>query len=74
MWILGLKGLIKRGNTKVNMLGGEFIRQEMFTYLTVGVTSFKVITTTLNVVFYSYNMEHELSREFQAFDIKYKGM
>ena len=56
------------------MSGGEFIRQEMFMYLTVSVTSFKVITTTLNFVFYSYRMEYELPREFQAFDVKYKGM
>ena len=56
------------------MLGGEFIRQEMFMYLTVSVTSFKLITTTLNFVFYSYRMEYELPREFQAFDVKYKGM
>ena len=56
------------------MSGGEFIRQEMFMYLTVSVTPFKVITTTLNFVFYSHRMENELPREFQAFDVKYKGM
>ena len=42
-------------------------------YLTARVTSFKVITPNLKF-FGGYRMDYELSREFQASDVKYNGM
>ena len=60
-------------DTNFHILGGAFIRQEMFMSLTAGVASFKVITPTLKF-FHGYRMEYELPRKFQACDVKYNGM
>jgi len=60
-------------DTNFHILGGTFIRQEMFMYLNAGVTSFNVITPTLKF-FYGCRMEYELPRKFQACDVKYNGV